>query len=339
MLSLGLSSGDQNGHNAGKWFVGDLSSYGFYARTLVIEHVQNNLRQLKFINADNTNNWQSFAIQSFYGASTSPFVSIGGKLTQLVRSGRVWNTVTETFEDNGLLTSSDADTLSNYVTLPLGAGYVWATYRAVWKLDSTGNVSKVADVPAGYYTQSCVFDTSASWFVFKSETLADSNAQAVRIATFNLNTNTFTVIGSGSVSAVASLVAMFNGGDGSSPGAAVLGDGRLIGMISPANGTLQMMTQDFISTQTPVALFGVGWSSRQTLPSPTGWLLAISSTANGSQYQITAATDTDAFTLVAPTTEPIYNLHWRPDFEGLVVRWNQGTKLCEQSFSKLQELH
>jgi hypothetical protein len=225
--------------------------------------------------------------------------------------------------------------MSNYVSR--SDGYVWATFRAVWKLDLAGNVTKIADVPTGYYTQHCVISERGSWFVFRSDTLPDSNSQAVKIATFSLSTNTFSMIGNAAVAGVFGLFAMFNGGDGDNPGATVLSDGRLLGMTSTSSGTLQVLTQDFVTTQLPTSLFGSGWTAQQTLPSPTGWILAISK--NGSQYQVTAATDTDSFTLVAPTTEPIYNLHWRIDFEGLLVRWNQGTKLYEQSFPKLQELH
>jgi hypothetical protein len=332
-ISITPSSGGLAGRNFGKWFVGDLSAYGFYARTLVTEEEHDNHFWLTFINADATSTRQTFQLENIlYGSPARAFVSIGGKLIQLVRSGRVWNATTHTFEDNGLLTSSDADTMSNYVAR--SDGYVWATFRAVWKLDSTGTISKVADVPSGYYTQHCVLSERGSWFMFRSDTLPDTNPQATKLALFSLSTNTFTDIAN-SVSSQVSV--LFNGGDGDSPGAVVLQGGRLLGMTSTTNGVLRVLTTDMIETQTPTSLFSSGWTSQQTLPSPTGWLLAISK--NGSQYQITAATDTDSFTLVAPTTEPIHNLHWRVDFEGLIVRWNQGTKLCEQSFSKLQELH
>lgn len=330
-LTISPASGGVAGHNLGKWFTGNLTAYGFYSRTLVTEEERDSHYWLTFVNLDEPATRQSYQLESFfYGAPTQPLIGLSSKLTQLVRAGRLWNATTHAFEDTGLLGSNDADTQSNYVGR--SEGYIWATYRAVWKLDASGTVTKVADVPNGYYTQQCVLSELGSWFVLRSDTLADSNAQAVKIASFDLDTKAFSVIANMPVAQAASYTAMFNGGDGSSPGAAVISGGRLLGMTSPSSGTLQVLTKDLVATQPQSTLFDAGWTAQQTLPSPAGWLLAISK--NGSQYQITAAGEIDSFTFVAPTAEPIHNLHWHVGYEGLVARWNQGTKLCEQWFSK-----
>jgi hypothetical protein len=255
---------------------------------------------------------------------------LAGKLTQLVRGGRVWNATSHTFEDTGNLASDDADNNSNY--LRRSDGYVWSTFRAVWKLDGSGTVSKVADVPTGYYAQSAVIDESSSWFLLTSDTLPGSSPQYFKIAVFNLATNTFSVLASMNSQQSISYVVMFNGGDGSTPAASVLSDGRLLGRASGLDGSLQVLTQALITTPSTSKLCEDGWTLQQTLASPGDWILAISK--NGSQYQITAATDTDSFVFVAPTSEPIHNLHWHVGFEGLVARWNQGTKLCEQWFER-----
>jgi hypothetical protein len=331
-LSLVAVEGGQAGHNFGKWFTGNLSSYGFYARTLAVEEEHDNNRWITFVNLDAPTQRQTFDLGAqFYGSSARPIVGMAGKLTQLVRGGRVWNATSHTFEDTGNLGSDDADNNSNYVLR--SDGYVWSTFRAVWKLDGTGTVSKVADVPTGYYAVSAVLDEVASWFLLFSDTLPGSSPQYCKIATFDLATNTFSVLASMTSQQSINYIGMFNGGieDGSSPGASVLSDGRLLGRASGTNGSLQVVTQALITTPVTPKLCEDGWTVQQTIPSTGDWILAISK--NGTQYQITAAAATDSFVFVAPTAEPIHNLHWHVGFEGLVARWNQGTKLCEQWFS------
>jgi hypothetical protein len=330
-LSLSAVEGGQTGHNFGQWFTGNLSSYGFYARTLVVEEQHTNKNWLTFVNLDAPATRQTFELGAqLYGSATRPVVGLAGKLTQLVRGGRVWNASSHTFEDTGNLASDDADNTSNYVRR--SDGYEWSTLRAVWKLDGTGTVSKVADVPTGYYAGIAVLDESSSWFLLFSDTLPGSSPQYCKIATFNLATNTFSVLASMNGQQAIGYVSMFNGGDGSTPGASVLSDGRLLGRASGFDGSLQVVTQALITTQATTKLCEDGWVLQQTLPSTGDWILAISK--NGSQYQITAAAATDSFVFVAPTSEPIHNLHWHVGFEGLVARWNQGTKLCEQWFER-----
>jgi hypothetical protein len=176
-----------------------------------------------------------------------------------------------------------------------------------------------------------MFSQHGCWLFLRKNGTADGQPNNWKVYRYDAAANTLELRASASVLPTAL-------GENSRGAGTVLPDGRIFkndnaGNLWSYNNSLVQAGHGKICNTSTETLVG------HTLPSPTnGWLLAVVQHKTSLEWEIRAATDTRVVTLVGPTPARISNLHWNPELEGFVLRWNEGITLKRSSFDVLQEI-